>query len=281
MDTGSSDTILPLPSVIDYDGPTIDLNVSGQLYTRNYADGSYWDGYLVELDVGIPNTAIYGPVPIMAMKNQSTEPWFIGGRVNGLIGLAFTALASSSEQGTVMDAWFSGNQISRNQIAFHGCPYLSATESWIDFGNDVPYSKCGNQYARIKLKELIYYKVDVQSIIIGSTKFELNVSSVIDSCNSFIFVPTSVAESFRQSLLTSGAFSTNITKAFTYRYWISGNTVLKFQPEDINYDLLPNFTFTLSSGHDEYETVSLSLGPRQYIQGNSAGYCNTLIDQTL
>lgn len=283
VDTGSSDTTLPLLGINDYVGPVLDIIISNdsQLESGSYGDKSFWNGYVVNITIGVANTNISGLAPVIAIAEQSTEPLFINNDpMNGLLGVAFSSLATPvMAANNLMDAWVEGGKVKRNQIAFHGCPYSRENQSWIDFGNETPFDKCGNVSATIKMPRKTYYTVDLYSVLINGEQttlpatFQQKKDSILDSCTSLIYLPLAIVEAFRDTLVSSDAFSYALTSSSYFPNWIVGKSSLKLGVADIDFSLLPNVTFVLAS--ENKTTVSLVLGPRHYIQADAQGYCNS------
>jgi hypothetical protein len=288
IDTGSTDTILPSNVVNNYGGPTIDLAIPPDAVAKSssYGDGSWWRGFILRTTVGLFGTSISGNVPIAMMVNQSTSPIFASGEpANGLMGLAFESLSSApSPPFSVVDAWLEQRAISKNQIAFHGCPYTREAQSWIDIGNETPYTGCGNQSVTINMPYKSYYNLDVQGISVGGIPLPLPTTfqpmgnsrrrySILDSCTSMILLPSSITLGFQDMLKNSTAFSRTLRTNFYFEQWINGDILMSNLQNHIDFSMLPNITFEIATGRKDYNSTKLVLGPRQYIQVDNDGFC--------
>lgn len=268
----------------DYSGPSIDATIdpSQTLNTSSYGDGSSWQGYIFDFPITLNGTNIVGNGPIVVISQQSSDPTFADGvNSNGLMGVAYSQLASKrTSPATVFDAWVDSKAVAKDEIAFHGCPYSLQSQSWIDFGNDNPFTDCGSQSARIKMPKKSYYNVDLQQVSIDGvnspfpSNFQVTQYSVLDSCTSVITLPTTVASQIQDAIKSSNAFSTAFKDSSVFQDWVNGDISLKLKSSDIDFGKLPSLTFVLASGHTDYSSVTLVLGPRQYIQIDSDGFCN-------
>jgi hypothetical protein len=290
IDTGSTDTIFPSSTVNNYQGPSINpvIPPGSSLKSSTYGDGSWWRGYIVRTNVGLAGKNVNALAPIAVMVNQSTSPVFASGRpANGLMGLGFSALSSaSSTPFSVMDAWFDQKVIPKNEIAFHGCPYSRESQSWIDFGNETPYVGCGNQSVTVNMPTKTYYNLDLQRILVGGNSLPFPTTfqsgsgssrkySILDSCTSLILLPLSTVNAFRTALRESGAFSQTFQSNLYFDQWIDGEILFSNLHLHIDYSLLPNITFEIATGRNDYNSTQLVLGPRQYIQIDTSGFCIT------
>lgn len=182
-----------------------------------------------------------------------------------------------------MDAWVESKIIKENKVAFHGCPYSLQANSWIDFGNETAYYGCNfNQQASVMMPSKTYYTVDVSSISLAGVKIALGSNfqsgdnwSFLDSCTSNIMLPSSVRNALKTSILNSGAIAKAWVNSGYIPQWLNGQVMIPFLPGDLKWELLPNISFTINSnapGIQGISTVTLTLGPHQYIQANTAGY---------
>ena len=217
------------------------------------------------------------------MTVQSIRPIFSDGvTTDGLMGLAFSELSvTSQEPTTVMDAWHQSGALLKNEIAFHGCPYSSSSKSWIDFGNDTPYSPCDDLSVTIGIPKASYFNLKVLEIAVSGAPVQLysgwekSMYSILDSCTSLILVPAGVVSKLQTDILNSGGLSYRLRSSLDLQDWLDGNVLLGFKQKDIDWKKLPNISFTISSAFTEgtYRNISLVLGPRQYIQIDTNGYC--------
>ena len=278
IDTGSSDTALPHTSLNGYVGPTLAFSIpKGQESSQYnaYGDSSWWKGYLTRMKVGLGGDEVTSDnVPIALMTSQSTKPPFANGLAyEGLLGLAFPSLAATkSSPRTVTDALYDSGAIGNNEIAFHGCPFSKSNSSYIDIGNDAPYSACGGLKVRVQIENPDFYNLDVIEIGFNGTSqplasnFQVRHLYILDSCTANILLPSSHFQTFVKQIYSSDAFSSDIQNSGYLMGWLSGNYLLKFEESELEWDLLPTLSFTFSSGMTVYENVTLEIGPRQYIQ---------------
>jgi hypothetical protein len=294
LDTGSTDSAFPSASLNDYSGPTVNYTVSEgtQLFYAEYSSGANWYSYKVDLPVGLAGTSIAAEAPIFLMQTQNPDPKLVSGSPEqGILGVAFQPLSAvQNETFSIMDAWLNSTLIEKNEIAFHGCPYSREKDSWIDFGNETPYRASDNRCSAIKAKILMpaktYFTITLEAVAIGSRNLNLpsnfqsssnsmfSQNSVIDSCTTFIYLPAVTVERIRRTISNSGAFDRSAIGDQEFEDWLLGKFAFRAGPQFLDFDLLPPISFQFESGHFLYESVTLTLGPRQYIQVDSEGYCN-------
>ncbi|KAI8900855.1 aspartic peptidase domain-containing protein [Globomyces pollinis-pini] len=293
LDTGSSDTALPHSSLNNYAGDSIkyDIGVNSTELRSSYADGSYWLGHEVEIPLGIHGTNLMGQSPVALMTKQSKTPVFTSGSPSqGLMGLAFPIISElHANPPTVMDAWFKNGQIKKNEIALHGCPYTMQSKSWIDFGNETPYTDCGGRSVTISIPFKSYFTLNVKSISISgssqtlpkqfqaaSKKFSAGYAwSILDSCTSVIVLPDSIVVDLQNKIKASGGFSKTITsEAYYFSAFLDAQGAIQISKDEINWNLLPSLSFVITSDLGDIELV---IGPRQYIQYDTTGYINMLV----
>lgn len=182
-----------------------------------------------------------------------------------------------------MDAWVDTQVIKENKVAFHGCPYSMQSNSWIDFGDETAYQGCNfNQKASIMMPSKSYYNIDIASISVGGVGIALpstfqsgETYSFLDSCTSNIMLPRAVRTALQNAISNSGAISSTWVKSGYVPQWLNGQVMIPFLPGDLKWELLPNISFTINthaSGAAPGSSVTLTLGPHQYIQANTAGY---------
>ena len=300
VDTGSSDTTLPLSNLNNYGGPNISYEASSDQIPvgNNYGDGSWWTGYLVGMSVGLYNTTVYAIAPIALMELQSTIPIYSGGTkgvyadgTNGLMGIGFPQLASSSvrQPRTVMEAWYNEGQISNNQVSIHGCPYGALQgDSFIDFGNETPYHpNCGSWSVTIGIPFPSYYNLDILQIGINdipqnlgdnwqpSNFFGTRYFSILDSCTSNLVLPGAIVNNLKAQIIAGDGISPRLKSSRQLSAWLMGNIALSLDSEDLIYSKLPNISFSIASQFTDFANITIILGPRQYIQTDSSGTsCN-------
>jgi hypothetical protein len=292
IDTGSTDTVLPYSTINQYNGPTIDFPIDSNstLKTKRYGDKSFWNGYIINIPVRLSNTNITAISPVAMITNQSSEPAFINGQpTQGLIGLGFKALSSSKDSPySLPDSWFQSGQIPKNQFAFHGCPYSKENQSWIDFGNETPYIGCGDEMVYVKIPKQTFFTLDIHDFLINGqivdkpTQFQtegvFDQYSVLDSCTSLIYLPKIIITNLVTQMIASGGFHQKLIGSHYFQNWIEGTVSVKLKHK-VNFDLLPNIGFQIATGRPDYEYVTLTIGPRQYIQIDIDGYYSMAVVQ--
>lgn len=288
IDTGSSDTTLAHTSLNNFVGKTITYTIpSGQTqdHYATYGDTSWWYGYLTSLQVAATGTDIIANAPIILMTTQSTSPLYADGiNMDGLIGLGFKALSSSTSYPyTILDAWYQSGTMSKNQVAFHGCPYDSSSSAYVDYGNDTPYTSClPNGAAKVKLHgesylnfQLLDVAISGKSVAMTSTTWKNGGYSILDSCTSVTYVPTTVWTSLKTAVTTSGGLTGTLTSSSTImNSWFNQKVSLTSSQLGPTWSKLPTLSFTLTAATDvSYQNVTLTLGPKQYIQKLTNGQC--------
>ncbi|KAJ1341403.1 hypothetical protein BSLG_003981 [Batrachochytrium salamandrivorans] len=181
LDTGSADLIIPLKGLNDYSGPTVNrvFDPSQRKTKIEYMDNSAGQGYGFIGSVSLTRTSVFSSdAPIVGIAEQSIDSPLIGRyKDQGLLGLAYASAANyKPKQGTVLDAWHNSGTMAKNQFAFHACPYDKIDQSYIDFGNSEPVSKCGsstepNVWTKSPSTSLITMKLS--AIYIDDTSIEL------------------------------------------------------------------------------------------------------------
>ncbi|KAJ3373998.1 hypothetical protein HDU91_000054 [Kappamyces sp. JEL0680] len=285
VDTGSTDTVLPYSGLNTYSGPTVSYAIpAGQenQMSQAYGDGSYWYGYASRISVGLKNTTFNATSPIILMTTQSSRPVFASGSTfQGLMGVAFPSLSYNTVPPiTVLDAWVATNKI-KNQIAFHGCPYALGSKSWLDFGNETPYTGCNsNQVASVMMPTKSYYNIDVAGMAVNGVPIAMpdafqqnNQWSFADSCTSSIMVPQAVLKVLKANITSSGGISSLWMNSGYVAQWLNGQVLIPFDDSDLTWSKFPNLSITINSRgfNNAVSTVTLTLGPRQYIQADDAG----------
>lgn len=209
------------------------------------------------------------------------------------MGLAFRPLSAVAQTpATAMDSWV-GRAGLPNKVAFHGCPYLLASQSFIDFGNQTANPEvCPGLEASVKMPTKSYYTLNVYALYIAgvaqplpagvfqpdTTSFYGGIQwSILDSCTSNILVTQAILTNLQTKIKASGAFSSTLQASPYLTQWLNGEVTLQLNVNSINYAALPNITFQMVSGMAGYTTTSLTIGPHQYIQANAAGYYTFMV----
>ncbi len=250
--------------------------------TSSYGDGSWWKGILInDVNVSIPSSTINSRAPFYGIIDQSASPVFVDGVAsNGVMGIAFNSLSKNQANNptTIMDGWIYNNLIQKNVITFHGCPYTKITEGWIDFGNDTAYTSCGNMKATVKIPNPSYYNLDITDVSINGSKIPLQsdfqkngVYSILDSCTSNILVPQYILTFLQDQVVGYFGLSLDFQSGPHFDAFMDGDIWLEADESNFIWEKLPNISVTINSGFDAYSTVTLVIGPRQYIQSDSTG----------
>lgn len=232
------------------------------------------------MPITLAGTTISATAPVALMTKQSTSPQFADGvNYDGLIGIGFPDLAvTQTAPQTIVDAFYMNGAIIKNEIAFHGCPYSLSNQSWMDIGNETPYSACGDFSVAVQLPEASYFTLDVTDISVGpksisfSSSWQKNHYTILDSCTSNILLPKNALSELKSQIKNSGGLSYRLQNSNYLSLWLDGSVKLRLLDSDLTWSKLPTLNFTMASGMTVYKEVSLVLGPRQYIQPDSDGY---------
>ncbi|KAL5040095.1 hypothetical protein RTP6_007154 [Batrachochytrium dendrobatidis] len=301
VDSGSSDTVVPFKGLNNYKGPAIDIDrpPKAPIVSGGYMDGSGFTGFGADTTVSLPGTSLTSDAaPIVAMFEQTVDNIFISGNDSqGLMGVGYPGIAQyKSKYGTVMDAWVKTGAVKQDQIAFHGCPYSFAKESYIDFGNSEPATDCNSSPSTTVWATSgtdSFYTVDVRGVNIGSKPVKLPKNwqsgfsnsgiSVIDSCTSLILGNPAVVDVLQKAVESSGGLPKSLTPAEIKSFFNLNYTI----PEKLNIDwaALPTISFDIladkkSSGSPSSaakSTIRVELGPHQYMQADEKGEINFLM----
>lgn len=296
IDTGSSDTAIPHSTLNNYAGPNISYSIpagqSTNLYDI-YGDTSFWKGYSARLPTSFGSTSINATAPISLMTVQSTSPLFLSSNSQGLMGVAYPPLSAIAVTPvTVMDAWYNSGSMARNRIAIYGCPFLFKNQSWIDFGDETPYTGCPGSIntlsiATIQMPTKSYFTLNVTQILISSIAQPLpstfqqkstsyyggSAWSILDSCTSNILLPAANLAAFIAQITSSGGLVSSLQNSQYLTPWLNGQISLGLSDAYFRYSLLPTLSFTISAGSNQLNPfITLTIGPKQYFQQNSAGY---------
>jgi hypothetical protein len=280
IDTGSSDTVLPMTGLNNFPGPTIDFTPASkqQTETSYYGDGSNWTGYETRLNMTFGNST--GLAPVFLMNMQSTNPLFSNGiEYDGLMGFAYPVLSkATTEPRTVMDAFYQSKVFQKNQVAFHGCPYDRVQHAWMDIGNETPFNGCGDVPVTISLSEKFYINIELQKVHVNNVPFNVSTSSlrILDSCSSIIFMDPTIVTNLKKQIYMSGGLA-NWFNTSTYRdSFFDAARMINVPSDTFDYNLLPSITFDILDPKTE-GVLSLVLGPRQYLQRDLNDYYYFLV----
>ncbi|KAH6563921.1 hypothetical protein BASA83_012904 [Batrachochytrium salamandrivorans] len=291
LDTGSADLIIPLKGLNDYSGPTVNrvFDPSQRKTKIEYMDNSAGQGYGFIGSVSLTRTSVFSSdAPIVGIAEQSIDSPLIGRyKDQGLLGLAYASAANyKPKQGTVLDAWHNSGTMAKNQFAFHACPYDKIDQSYIDFGNSEPVSKCGsstepNVWTKSPSTSLITMKLS--AIYIDDTSIELPRMfqsgvkiedwAVIDTCTTVMTLPKNIVLALQEKIRSSGGLPSGLTLEKSNDL-LSGNMALSSN-NLFNWDKLPKLTFEARSDETNsgsvVSTFNITLSARQYFRANSKG----------
>ena len=126
-------------------------------------------------------------------------------------------------------------------------------KSYIDFGNETPYSPagCGNWAVTIGIPIQSYYTMQILKVAInGVTVSSASVgyyASIFDSCTSNILLPSNIVNALKAQITNGNGLSSELKAYFGLQSFISGEIGLTVREGDLIWDNLPNLSFTLSS----------------------------------
>jgi hypothetical protein len=116
-----------------------------------------------------------------------------------------------------MTALFKSKQISRDLVAFRGCPATSNTLSLIDFGAEDPSLTCSSTsdlISWVKVVSPTHFAINVVNINVGDVDLKIptdgtwqsgiNSQSIVDSCTTVLYIPQFAYKALIQKILDSG-----------------------------------------------------------------------------
>ena len=194
-------------------------------------------------------------------------------------GIAFPSISrnSANKPATIIDGWYQSGVIPKNVVTFHGCPYSRESEAWIDFGNSTPYTACGNIQATVKVPSASYFNLNITDVTVNGSSiplqsdFQTRLFSILDSCTSNILVPSYIYDFLRDQIVGYFGLSLDLQSSAEFDQFMNGEIRLELDESAFIWDKLPNISVTLASGFDQYSSVTLVIGPRQYIQVDETG----------
>ncbi|KAL2916887.1 hypothetical protein HK105_203666 [Polyrhizophydium stewartii] len=298
VDSGSTDLSIPNAGLNNYAGPAINATrpAGASTISASYGDQSGWSGFGFQGNVSITNTTIKaGNAPIIAMESQTSSPVYTDGSTSqGLIGLAYAALGGFAvTPATIMDAWYASGTLPSNTIGFHACPYGRTNESYIDFGNTAPSTKCnasGVPTVWAPSPAQTYFTIDIRNISVAGTRVALPSTfqpgsgwsgwSIVDSCTSVARLPGTVITALKAAIIASGGLPSDIQASQSTRDNFLGGSIAVLPANPFNWAALPNVTFEITSDQPTASgrnaPFSITMGAKQYIQKDSNGYYNML-----
>ncbi|KAJ3347965.1 hypothetical protein HDU91_006668, partial [Kappamyces sp. JEL0680] len=234
--------------------------------SQSYGGGS-WSGKKVSTTVGISGTTISDTSTIGLIRAQSN--FLTANQYEAILGVGLNgAVNQPNGIASPMDGWYAHGVISRNQIAFHSCPFSLSGSAWIDFGNDTanPVS-CSSTVAKIVSppNNNGYFTVDVRDIKIAGTSYSLGSTwqtsqySFVDSGSGWLYLPSAHVTALQNYITANGGLvgtSAELSSYFGYQAYIPLSAIV--------WSKLPNITITMKSyGTNSY--ADMVLGPRQYL----------------
>ncbi|KAI9324790.1 aspartic peptidase domain-containing protein [Zopfochytrium polystomum] len=310
LDSGSTDLLIPGTGLPAYPATSPSYNYAGKTgisgsVSTTFMDGSSWSGQFYKDDVSIVTSdgrTLRVSAPMAVMKDQTTNPTVTSGSgSNGLLGIAFDSIASYSGNPphSFMSALVQSSIVSKDRVAFRGCPATSSTGSYVDWGAQATdLATCKTSTDEIpgvlgwaKVVDSTHYSVDVRAITIttsagvatsvalpsGWQSGGANGHSIVDSCTTVLVLPSAAQQALVQAVKSSGAFANSglsaagIDSFLTNLQAVSGVT-------NIDYSLLPSITFTLTGASSG--TVDVTLTGKNYIQGNGGGWLFFVVQPT-
>ncbi|KAJ3391059.1 Beta-secretase 2 [Entophlyctis sp. JEL0112] len=302
VDTGSSDLVVPGPTLNAYTGPTFNssnavlLSTSG-VVTATFSDGSSYSGAVYNATVSIAADATVA-APVVVMQSQSTSPAVVtdGSASQGVLGLAYDALAAVPAAGdgaarTVMSALVAAHAIAADVVAFRACPATATDDSVMDWGGADPALTCssttnsssGTVQVWLAVVNRSYYAVDVTRIGVGAAHVLVQPPlpaswqqptgadlSIVDSCTTVTLLPRAVFSALVQVLETDvpidawGGLATSDFDNFFSNGYAFANLA-------IDYTRLPYINFSITAA-DVTSTVDVQIPPEYYIQLDTDGY---------
>ena len=243
------------------------------------------------MNVAVKGTTLNGSAPIIVATSQnlpseSSAGAFTDGTSNqGLMGFGYPALSRGGD--TVVDSFFTKNLISKNQVAFLGCPPTELSNSYIDIGNDTSYSACGSSPVKVSILSQTYHTLDVLDFAVAGASIGLPKSasawqksgySIIDSCTTLITLPSATFTSITTAILNSGGFSNKFLQATSSAdrlKFVKGEVYFSasaFTSADFLWSKLPSFSVTVAVDQTTNSNVTITLGPKQYLMKDADNY---------
>ncbi|KAI8918074.1 aspartic peptidase domain-containing protein [Entophlyctis helioformis] len=294
VDSGSTDTIVPLLGINNYTGPTVNQRkpADSNITSSTFSDGSRWVGFGAKTTVSLAGTSVSADnAPFIGVTSQSTDPLLFHSPLEGLIGIAYDSLSSyKTSEGiqSVLGAWYLSGAMANDEIAFHGCPYSHVEDSYIDIGNTEPSTKCNptgqpNVWAASPVQD--FYTVDIRAIYIDGKPIPLPAGfqdprgsypwSLVDSCTSAIFIPENVHTALISAIKASGGLPSEVASSSVVDSFLNAGVSLR-PKNDFDWAKMPTISFDFlteaafkAGGHG---TFRITLGPRQYLQRDVNGF---------
>ncbi|EGF82009.1 hypothetical protein BATDEDRAFT_87177 [Batrachochytrium dendrobatidis JAM81] len=290
VDSGSSNSIVPLLGLNHYNGPVLKyVPTTEDVLSDSYFDGSFWKGVSFTATVSIPKTSISTTdAPVIGIYQQSTRSLVLNDQWNhGILGIAYPSLTHSkiTSGATIIDSFYTSGSIKKNEVAFELCSYELSKQSYIDIGNTGTVSKCGTDGSPVVWVEtpiLNFLTVNIKSIWINHQKvqlpstFQYNPSggitlfSFIDTCAAKILLPRILVMELVNEMIKSRAFQPRPNLQELKLFYFQDYT-MKLKEFTIDWKKLPTISFLMSTGtaalqKNPSSIVNITLGPKDYLQ---------------
>ncbi|KAL2916881.1 hypothetical protein HK105_203660 [Polyrhizophydium stewartii] len=279
LDSSISDLLIPNVGINAYSGTK--LNRTRPIGAQNITGKAYgtgnWTGFGFQGSVSLPSTNVTtSNAPAIAVIAQTSSYVFSYSTNQGRLGLGFAPQAYfNATPPTVIDAWAASYVTSSSSVGFRMCQYRNSSLSFVDFGSLALAPSCNAsipQIAWINSPVPSTYTVNVRSFSVNGTQVQLNSNfqangtwSRIETCEKAVYLPTEAFTVYKNALIASGGLTTDAAQGF-----FTASASLGVVYYNIKIDLMPNITFEFISDPATNATVSITLGPRQYIYYDGA-----------
>ncbi|KAI8846841.1 aspartic peptidase domain-containing protein [Chytridium lagenaria] len=251
IDSGSSDLLIPAVGLNDYTGPGYNTEgktrLSSTVFRGRFADNSSWVGQYYSDTVTIGGGVATSPFAVMT--EQSTEVLVVDGQKSqGLIGIGFDPLSiwQQTTPKTLLSSLLSSRAITRDAVAFRGCPASSSLSSLMDLGiEDLPSLSCPNSV--IHWANVPEALITLTTLILPGFVFQRVYDAIMQSG-----LLQQILSARQLELMMSMNFGYNIADTFPY-------------------DRLPVIQVTLES-KTPGQKLTLSLTGRTYFQADNEGF---------
>ncbi|KAK5673537.1 hypothetical protein QVD99_000978 [Batrachochytrium dendrobatidis] len=301
VDSRISDSIVPLPNLNNYQGPTLSYPEHADAVTLKYDGGASAKGHGFLTTVSIPETTIsIKSAPVVGISEQSENPVIIDGNPNqGVFSFAYPSIAMyHAKPPTIMDAIYESGAVPNNEVAMELCPYGLSEKSYIDIGNTETDPKCdtdGQPVIWVQSPSRDRFTVNIKEIRIDNkarglpSEFQVKESediwhpySFISTCSKYISLPRKIVDKLIRAIGKSGAFKPKLTKDDIKKFF-EKKQIIKVPDHIIDWKKLPKLSFvmyteTSKTGKASRSSVEITLGGRDYIQQVGAGEYQFFVD---
>ncbi|KAL2913531.1 hypothetical protein HK105_206991 [Polyrhizophydium stewartii] len=229
-------------------GVTLDVQLdtsSSDLEVPNAGINDYSSAHVSGF-VGVVGTNIISAnAPIIVVTTQYFPMLFEDTNGHGRLGLGPVSNAYLHKNPpTVLEAWVASGAISNTNVSLRLCP-TSPQIAWMESPGPGAY-----------LVEVYDVRIGGQPAPIDNA-FQFNSTySVIQSCNDKVLLTPDIADMFKNKIVASAGY-----------------------PSDQLYIVcLPNITFEFYASRSTIGTISITLGPRQYLRFDSGDVWMTYIN---